>query len=368
MSQVQFYQWWGEVRRQFPHLSKPLLTVMTLFMGGIISAQASHLTRLAEALPQWGKPDTVERRLQRWLANGHLVIEQCQACWMRWLLKAYGQTRLVLLVDETKLSDHLHVMLVGLPCYGRCLPLVWCSYVPGSLSAEGQVAVIVRLLGQIQAVLPQGVRPLVQADRGIGTCPDLLRAIAGLGFRYLMRVQSSSQVRTGWVQRGKRVCEVWRSVGSLVQPGQHWRGKHIVFKKRGKLSAYVHVLWRHGEKEAWCLVTNDPVLRGEVYAVRAWQEQGFRDLKRGGWHWNTSRVWKPDHAERLLLMLAMAYAWVVSQGTTLLEAPEKGRRVSRGRRQRFSLFRLGLRWLKQRWAQGESLAPGLSFHPEPLLC
>jgi hypothetical protein len=171
MSQEQFYAWWGELWKQFPELSKPLLTGLTLLVGGIIQARASHLTRIAEALPQWGKPDTVERRLQRWLANGRVGIEACQAHWMRWLLAAYGAKRLVLLVDETKLSDHLHVMLVGLPCYGRCLPLVWRCYVPGAWNPEPQVAVIMRLLGQVRAVLPETARPLVQADRGIGTSP-----------------------------------------------------------------------------------------------------------------------------------------------------------------------------------------------------
>jgi hypothetical protein len=306
--------------------------------------------------------------LQRWLANGHVVIEQVQACWMRWLLKTYGAQRLVLLVDETKLSQHLSVMMVGLPCYGRCVPLVWRCYVPGTWNVEGQVAVIVRLLGQIRTVLPPTACPLVQADRGIGTSPDLLRAIDGLGWRYLMRVQGGSKVLLTVVQHGKRRHEIWRRVDGLVQPGQHWRGQHLVFKKRGKLSACVHVLWRHGEKEAWCLVTNDPVLRGEVYAVRAWQEQGFRDLKRGGWHWNTSHVWQPDHAERLMLVLAMAYAWVMTQGTQWLNNPVQQRQVTRGQRPRFSLFRQGLRWVKQLWGRGETLAPGLRFLPEPLLC
>jgi hypothetical protein len=367
MSQAQFYQWWGELWQQFPGLSKPLLTGLTLLVSGIIQARASHLTKLAEALVEAGKPDTVERRLQRWLANGRVEVEACQQCWMRWLLSAYVSQRLVLLVDETKLSDHLSVMMVGLPCYGRCLPLVWRCYRPGS--SGGQVAVILGLLGQVRAVLPATTCPLVQADRGIGTAPDLLRGIAGLGWHYLMRVQGGSKVRTGMTRRGKRRYACWRRVDSLVQPGQSWQRRTTLFKKRGQLTAWVLVLWQVGEKEAWCLVTNDRMLRAEAYALRAWQEQGFRDLKRGGWHWNHSRVWQPAHADRLVLALAIAYAWVMTQGTALLEAdPATLRQVTRGKRQRFSWFRLGWRWLNLVWARGESVAPGLRFCPEPLLC
>lgn len=367
MSREQFYQVWGRLSKQFPCLSKPLLTGLTLLVLGIIRAEASTLTKIAEALPQWGKPDTLERRLQRWLDNDRVGIGACQACWISWLLATYGRRRLILLVDETKLGQHLSVMVVGLPCYGRCLPLVWGCYVPGQTTGEGQVARIVRLLGQIRAVAGATISPLVEADRGIGTSPDLLRAIAGLGWRYLVRVQNDSRVQVGHVQRGKRRVACWRKAGDLVQAGQHWRGAGVVFKKRGKLSAYVHVLWRWGEKEAWCLVTNDPILRGEVYAVRNWQEQGFRDLKRGGWHWNRSQVWQVAHAERLLLALVVSYSWMMSLGTALFTASERST-VTRGRRQRFSQFRLGLRWLKQCWAQGTTPALGLRFCPEPMLC
>jgi hypothetical protein len=135
------------------------------------------------------------------------------------------------------------------------------------------------------------------------------------------------------------------------------------------LTAWVLVLWQAGEEEAGCLVTNDRTLRAATYALRAWQEQGFRDLKRGGWHWNHSRVWQLDPAERLILALAIAYAWGVTQGTALLNVDTATLRpVTRGKQKRFSRFRLGWRWLNWLWARGKTVAPGLSFCPEPLRC
>lgn len=124
MSPQQLYRWRGELWKQFSYLSKPLLSGLVVFMSEVIHARASQLTKIAEALAEQGKPDTVERRLQCWLANTEVRIAACQVCRMRWLLAAYGQRRPVLLVNETKLGPHLQMMLVGLPCGGRCVPLI----------------------------------------------------------------------------------------------------------------------------------------------------------------------------------------------------------------------------------------------------
>jgi hypothetical protein len=100
-----------------------------------------------------------------------------------------------------------------------------------------------------------------------------------------------------------------------------------------------------------------------------WQEESFRDLKSGGFQWQHSRAWKPDHADHLLLVLALAYAWTLTHGTLVMEGdPVWRRRVTRGTRQRFSWFRLGLRYLSQAlWLQ-QPIYLGLFFAPDQRLC
>ena len=41
----------------------------------------------------------------------------------------------------------------------------------------------------------------------------------------------------------------------------------------------------------------------------------FRDLKSGGWQWGQSRIRHPDHMERLLVLLSIAYAWMIALGS-----------------------------------------------------
>ena len=328
MSQKTLYKQRGEIARRFPQLSKPQVMGLVIFCMGVILSERCTLTKVAEALPLFGKPDTVERRLQRWLSNRQIAIADCLRNWVHWVLSCCDSQQLILLVDETKLGNYLGIMMVGIPYHGRCIPLVWRCYHPKNYPSEGQVELIVSLLQQIARYVPHAHRPVIQADRGLGTSADLMRAIDSMGWRFLLRVQNNSKVRT---RKGQ-----WRRLGQLVKPGEHWRGRGIVFKKRGKIDVFVHVLWRCGEKEAWCLVTSDPVLRGEIYALRNWQEQCFRDLKSGGWHWNVSQVWKPAHAERLLLVLAIAYAWTLTQGTFIMHGDKMLRNlVSRGKKTTF---------------------------------
>ncbi len=352
MSQHQVYQWMSEIARQMPQLGKWQVKGLALFSLGVIWSEHSALTKVAEKLGHWGTADSLERRFQRWISNPRIDMTLCLRWWVRWVVKAFDHDKLVLLVDETKLSNHLSVMMVGVAYEQRCIPLVWRCY----QTHEGQVQLIESLLQIIAEVVDFTYPPLVQADRGIGTSPALIGVIQDLGWRYLFRVQNHTKVLT----RKHHFVALDRLVH---QPGQQWSGYGVVFKQRGRVRAYVQVLWARGQHEPWCLVTNDPLVVGDWYAVRVWQEEGFRDLKGGGWQWQRSRVWQPDHADRLVLVLALAYAWVLTQGTLVLHTPNLLRRVTRGARKRFSVFRCGLRFFSQSLARQELVWAGLFFAP-----
>jgi hypothetical protein len=51
------------------------------------------------------------------------------------------------------------------------------------------------------------------------------------------------------------------------------------------------------------------------YALRAWIEAGFKDLKRGGWGWHQSKMHEASRVERLWLAMAVALVWTVRLGS-----------------------------------------------------
>src|SRR3954463_14365008 len=119
-------EWHEQIRAIMP-LGKWQALNLALLSLGIVLARTCTLSMIAERLWALGKADSVERRLQRFLSNSRISVEHCSIAWTGWVLsclcpapapapaRARTSSSLVLLVDETKLSDHLSVMVVALP-------------------------------------------------------------------------------------------------------------------------------------------------------------------------------------------------------------------------------------------------------------
>ncbi|MHB8595709.1 MAG: transposase [Ktedonobacteraceae bacterium] len=107
------------------------------------------------------------------------------------------------------------------------------------------------------------------------------------------------------------------------------------------------------------------------YGMRAWIECGFKDTKRGGWHWHHTKMEDPARAERHWLVMAVATVWVVSVGgefdatqpanslealppTHIARCPAKQRRTPR----KMSCFVCGIMLVTVALLQGQSLPTG----------
>jgi hypothetical protein len=232
---------------------------------------------------------------------------------------------LTLLVDETALSDHLKIMVVGIWTAGGCVPIAWWSYQPQHYPTVGQVGVISELLDRVVPVMPFPMPIWLLADRGIGTSPDLVKAMDNRGVLVVFRVQGSTRFRAA---DGREYA-----LAELGVKGKSWQAAGEVFKKAGWLSATATVAWGTTYDAPLCLVSSQAI-DPHLYARRFDQEVSFRDFKSDGFQWQRSHVWLPDHSDRLLLVIAMAYWLVMSVGQLLAPAPT-------GCASRWSCFRRG---------------------------
>ena len=354
------YQWTEQIARQFTPLRASQAKVLAAFSWGVVASRQCTVRRVAEALASLGKPDTVERRLQRFVANPRVDWQASATALAAWIVRRLGaRAVLVLLVDETSLQEHLKVMVVSVAYRGRALPVAWWCYRPTAWPL-GQVALITRLLDQLAPVLPAQSRVLVQADRGIGTSPALLEAIARRGWYFLVRVQRTVRVQVGGSEG---------EIGALVpRPGKRWAGAVRVFKHAGWPAYWVVGQWRRGAAQPWLLVTNWPQAQARWYGLRMWEEAAFKDLKSGGWQWQRSHVRRPAHANRLWLVLALATAWMSSLGTRVVRSRRLRRELTRGRRWHYSVLQLGLRLFARWLALGRPLPNDFLFVPRlPIL-
>ena len=335
------YHWFRTVAKEMDHLSLPQARGLAAFSFGLARSQRCSLAAVSRSLGILGKPDTVERRFQRFLANPRLELAPGCRNLSRWAIEALpAREPLLLLVDETSLQDRLKAMVVSLAYRGKALPLAWRCY-HQERWPQGQVELILTLLDWVAGGIPAGRKVTVMVDRGIGSSPRLLRAIAERGWHYLARVPKSVLIQGP--EGGTR------PIGSLIQlEGERWEGEVRAFKRAGWIQCRALGEWGRGHREPWLILTNDPRATVKKYGQRWWEELTFKDCKSNGWNWQRSRVWDPERANRLWLVMALAWVWMVCLGARVQDRPELRRELTRGRENRHSLFQLGLRCF-QRW-------------------
>lgn len=339
MNQRKLYQWVRKTSKGWKGFSRYFQANVAHFTRGIARCRKSCIREIAGCVE--GDRNSQRRRLQRFISQ-EIEMVAFFAVWTQSIIRAAvgRQREVVLVVDETKLKTTFGVMVVGLVYHERCIPLAWRVYRANDASeypSEGQVGLILKLLQAIQAGMPRSKRVRVLADRGIGTSPALMRGIIAMGWFFLFRVTRNSKI----ILPSGQVVTFYDQVN---QPGQTYAASGRVFKKRGRLSAHVRVLWAKHAQDRWSLVTNDPQLTGWEYAQRMWLEEAFRDLKSHGWQVEQAHFTCPQRLERFWIFLVVAYAWLLLWGHALEQASLTTplRRLADGSRiRRWSLFREG---------------------------
>jgi hypothetical protein len=364
MNLATVYRLREEIERRFPSLGKWQVIGLALACIGLILEQECGIGRIAEGVLSFGKRETVKQRLKRWLKNERIHVQTACYDWMRWVWTGWTIARPILLVDETKLGERLGVMMVSLAYEGRAIPLLWRCYYANNAQQypqQGQVLLVYGLLAHVLSQLPAQVRPLVQMDRGLAHSSAMLRALKNLKVDFLVRVKQTARFTT---RRGSSGL-----LSQVVKRGESGRLDGWLFGRDHTVKGSVTLLWETHQEEPWCLFSNDPHLSGHRYALRWWQEASFKDLKSGGWQWQGSHITCPERMERLLLVMAIAYGWMLSLGAVVRDLPAARCKsvFSPDELHRYSLFRLGLRWFKHLAAAApHQLQMVLSFAPPAL--
>lgn len=346
MNDITFYQWRIEVCKHFSNLKKWQVLGLAIISIGIIKARCSQASIIAEEIPEFGKASTVERRIQRWIANSRILVWQVSIFWAQWVLENYEGKVIFLLVDETKISDRIACMMISLAIENRAIPLIWRCYRANSSEGypeEGQVKMIGNMLRKLEPVLPKDKDVVLEADRGIGNSSNLMREVDEIGINFLFRVNSTAIFTS---KEG-----ISSPLSDLARRGETFHAKGTLFTQDREIEeCEIHILWEEEDcDEPWCLATNMSGLTGKEYKLRMWQEESFRDLKSAGWQWQSSLLRNAEIAERILLPMALAYAWCVSLGIFFENSDDETRLPVDCIRKdpKYSVFRKGLRFFKR---------------------
>jgi hypothetical protein len=139
---------------------------------------------------------------------------------------------------------------------------------------------------------------IVLADRGL-YARWLFTTIQALGWHPFLRIN-----RQGHYRLPPAAFRPLTQVVSRVGPW--WAGRVTCFVTPARqLTCPLLARWDAGYRDPWLILTDLPPTTVDVawYALRAWIECGCKDSKRGGWHWEQTKMLAPARAERLWLAL-----------------------------------------------------------------
>jgi hypothetical protein len=310
------------VSSAFAHLSKTQASGLALWSAGIALtgsvgiAQISAL--LAQVLAQ--KEGTVFQRLREWYLDAKhkrgahrrdLDVASCFGPLLRWIVVRLGgeEHRLALALDATTLGDRWTILAVCVLVRGCAIPVAWkvlSAHAKGSWRPHWE-----SLLASLKGQIPAEWQVLVLADRGL-YARWLYTAIAACGWHPFLRINLAVKAR-GPGEEGFDWLSRW-----VPRPGTSWKGAAECFvQKKSRLGCTLLVQWEVGYEHPWAVITDLSATEAQIawYGLRAWVEAGFKDVKRGGWGWQHSKMRDADRVERLWLAMAVAMMWTVSVGS-----------------------------------------------------
>lgn len=330
------------------HQAKALgLLSWTMAAAGTCCAGA-----VASLAPAGGaKPASVRRRMERLLANGRLDGAAAMLQLTRSVTRHWGGRQLLLILDETPKGSDLRCMRLSVAYHKRTVTLLGVCY-PPDRPPEPMPRLVRRMLREVAACLPPDAGVTLLADRGL-CWPTLIRQCRRLKWHYLLRLQADTRVR---LADGAE----WPVSRLAPRRGDRWFGAGVrVFKKARWLRADVVAVWEPQAKGPWLLVTDAGASYGRCrgYCKRTWCEQSHRDEKSHGLNWQRSRVDDPAHAQRLVLLMALATLLCVATGATAIKRGLRRRWFEPRLRRLSSVFQLGRRCLEYGLTHEQPLVP-----------
>ncbi len=336
-------QWHGQVKQLFTMLHGHQTKVLAMFVLGAIKAESIVVQRVAEELLEESdaKVPSIERRLQRFLANERIEVEDIWDQFLAQVLPSFCNQPVTLILDITPFEEHAQVVYVGLLQHSRVLPLAW-KVMPGQEQWEqGQWEIVAQLFERVARALGAADCTLI-ADRGL-SCLKLIQLCQTHGWHYVLRIKQEE-----YCQRKRYGCfQGWQTGSEIIaRPGQSWFGTVRLWKEHA-YETQLSAVWEQGHEEAWFLISDRPAGRKRVkqYGWRMRVEATFQDMKSRGWQWESSHVRQRDRLERLLLVLFLAFWWLIHLAASCIHRGRRSRYDRHDRRDK-GLLRLGRLYLR----------------------
>lgn len=312
-------QWAQEVSIHLAHLSNPQAMTLALYSFAMVMTKCCGLTTIVTFLSLLlsESPQNLRQRLREWNYDAAqkrgekrqaIDVTGSFAPLLSWILSDWlvCSSQLTLALDVTYLGDRFTILAISVLYRGCAMPVAW-RILPGNAKGAWH-PIWVELIRYLKPAIPSDWQVDVLTDRGLYS-KRLFRALSKAGWCPMMRIGTQGLWRP---ERAK----TWKKLSRLARPGMGIWCHRVVCFKGDPLVCTLLVQWDATYDEPCLIVTKlaPAQVNHNHYAIRAWIEAGFKDVKRGGLHWEQTKMTDPARAERLWLVMAVALIWLIRVG------------------------------------------------------
>ena len=294
----------GEFQRLLPWQRKTQRGNLALLVATMLEVRSANLMDLAAALPR--EADRTDMRYQwiaRVLGNDLIDPDAVMAPFAAEVLACAAADRrgIVLILDQSKVSDRHQVLMLALRHGERALPLAWrVETTEGAIGFDTQKA----LLDAVASWMPTDAKVCLMGDRFYGTA-DLISLCQERGWSYRLRLKGTLMVK----DRSGRTTTAARAKGEI-------RYLEDVELTARRAKTHIGIIRDPGHDQPWIVAMSEKpgYLTTLDYSGRWGIEPMFSDFKSRGFGVENTQIQYPDRLARLLLVMALALYSAVSTG------------------------------------------------------
>lgn len=294
----------GDLKQRLPRQRKTQREKLALLVATMLDVRSANLVDLAAGLPLVA--DRTDMRYQwiaRLLSNPLVISDEVMEPFAREVLEqavVEGEP-VVLILDQSKISDRHHVLMLALRYGERALPLAWrVEATDGAIGFPTQK----ELLEAAAPWLPVGATVRLLGDRFYGTA-DLIGWCQDHNWGYRFRLKGNLTVFEGTRKTTAAACAKERMF-SL---------EDVELTAR-RVRTHIGIIHDPGHPEPWIIAMSERpgYLHTLEYGQRWGIEPMFSDFKSRGFGLEETQIRHADRLGRLILVMALALYWAVSTG------------------------------------------------------
>lgn len=310
------------------------LKFLEKIVPAIVKSSSVILRRIACAFESEAKVDSIVRRIQRFLVESPLDQQQ----YAHFIVNLLGIIDpMTLAIDRTNWKfgeTPINILMLSVQWHGKAVPLFWQL-----LDKEGNSNQQERIDLLDLFLLTFGRQSIynLTADREF---------IGRRWFKWLIEEEIPFDIRiksNTLARRKGHECPVWE-LFRRVKRGkiQRRNGLFTVFDTQVYLSGGP-ARNKNGQDDyfiiaSYCAQTG----AAERYGLRWRIEQLFKELKTSGFRLEDTHITDPKRLSALLILVAVAYCWVLKVGHRVAEQKPKLVQKLKHGRPRYSILRIGL--------------------------